>query len=123
VNQARTRIGRVTLKNGGADLRVLHPRPSGKIVAHLRAFADALHADVNPPSAYIAVAYWANEKEPWLADYHIAWNTESAHFPHYVLFERASALLATDAAAQIAEGQVMKSLGYKLSDDDPDGAA
>jgi hypothetical protein len=111
------------MKNGGADLRVLHPKVSGKIVSHLRAFVDVLHADVRSPSAYIAVAYWANDKEPWLADYNIAWDTESAQFPHYVLFERAAALLATDAAAQIAEHRVMETLGYKRTDDDPDSAA
>ena len=122
MNAARTRIGRVTLKNGGADLRVLHQNPAGKIVSHMRAFADVLSKHAIPPCSYIAVAYWANEEEPWLADYQVTWTTESAQFPHYVLFERASALFAVEAASDIAESRVMASLGYKYSDD-PDPAA
>lgn len=105
------------MKAGGADLRVLYPKASGKIVSHMRSFADVLGADLKPPSAYVAIAYWANDDEPWLADYHIAWDTESAQFPHYVLFERASALLAVDAGAAIGEHRILEKLGYLPPDD------
>jgi hypothetical protein len=117
---ARVRINRVRLKAGGADLRVLYPGANGKVTSHLRNFARVLDSDKKPPSAYIAVAYWADEKEPWMADYQIAWTTESGHFTHSILFERASALFAVEGAAQIAEDRVMSKLGYI---DEPDESA
>ena len=106
------------MKNGGADVRVLRPSIGGKISEHMRGFASVLAKDPKPPSAYIAVAYWANDAEPWMADYQISWTTESGSFSHYVLYERASALLAVEGAAQIAEGHVMDKLGYVQEPDD-----
>ena len=60
---ARTRIGHVALKAGGADVRVLHQSRGSRSLQHLReAFAGL--AERGDLDAYALVAFWFDPEDP-----------------------------------------------------------
>lgn len=115
---ARTRIGRVTLKEGGADLRVLPVRSVCKVSAELRDFAIALDKDVNPPRAMVSIVFWPGKEVPWMADYHIHWTTEDGYLPHAALMARAASQIGAEAGAVIGSNIALDKLGYRTEPED-----
>lgn len=66
MDEARTRIGRVRMKNGGADVRVLHQQPAngeedwrGSILKNARAVSEQATDDA-PLVGYVLVGIYAD---------------------------------------------------------------
>jgi len=118
MNAARIRIGRITLKEGGAGLRVLPARIMCKVSAALRDFAIELDKDVNPPRAMVSIAFWPGKEVPWVADYHIHWTTEDGYLPHAALMARAASQIAAEAGAVIGSNIALDKLGYRTGPED-----
>lgn len=112
MNAARVRIGRVTMKGGGADVRVLHRDVAGPpILGQIREWADSQAHYVRPPDAFVAVAFW------WDAGtqqhvHHPMWASYAAELPHAFLPALAEAALTSAMTALKAEDRVMRKLGY-----------
>jgi hypothetical protein len=119
VNAARTRIGRVTLNDGGADLRVIDKPKSNEVIEHAIEWARELTRWTDPPSAFVAVAFWPSPEEPWRPSHTINWQTRDPDLPLPRLMRVAAELIAARAPALIAEDRVMRRLGY-TRDDDPE---
>lgn len=120
---ARIRIGRVTLKAGGADLRVLHqPLAPHGVVPDIMRWARQISDDPQPPCAFVAIAFWPNDKEPWRLSRWIAWQTNDTRLPMPTLMQTAASAIACEAPVLTAEDRIMRDLGYS-TDDDTDGAA
>lgn len=119
---ARVRIGRVTMKAGGADLRVLHRDVVGPpILGQMRDWVDRQAHYERAPDAFVAVAFWWDTE----ARQHVndaTWATYSPTLPHAFLPALAEAALASAMTALKAEHRVMRKLGYVVVDP-PDDAA
>ena len=122
MNAARTRIGRVKMKNGGADVRVLHRNPA-RIVRSIGDFAKEVAAYSDPPSAFVAVAFWpSDDGEPWRTSHLIRWDTCDPDLPLPRLTRVAAAQIAEHGTEERALDRTMRSLGYRR-DDEPDPAS
>lgn len=112
---ARTRIGRVRMKNGGADVRVLHRDPDSRIVSAARDFVRDMERYEEPPTAYVAIAYWASDDET-RRPHIIGWDTCDPGLTLPRLMAVASTQIADESAVLIAEHRVMRRLGYREED-------
>lgn len=115
MNPARTRIGRVIMKAGGADLRVLHQNPASLVVSRMRGWANEAAEFSEPPTGFVGVAYWHNDdglRRPYL----VGWETVDPDLPLPNLMQQAAAQIANEAAILIAEHRVMRRLGYHQDD-------
>lgn len=120
---ARVRIGRVTMKAGGADVRVLYQAPRGKIIARARELISTAEADRSDlPSAFVGVFFWRDDKEPWRPSFSLGWDTEDPNLPLARLFRVAASEIEAMGAAVKAEDRVMRKLGY-VTGDEPDAAS
>lgn len=109
------RISRVRMKNGGADVRVLHRNPSSPIIESARQFIRDMEAYTEPPSGFVAIAFWASDD---LCHPHIInWETIDPTLPLPALMSAASAQIGDESAILIAEHRIMKTLGYRNDDD------
>lgn len=122
MNIARVRIGRVTMKNGGADVRVLRFDKANEVQVCALEWARRLNRDGNAPSAFVAIAFWPSGDEPWRTPHEISWQTRDADLPLPRLMAVAADQIRAYAPALMAEDRVMRNLGY-VRDDDPGGAA
>ena len=118
---ARVRIGRVKLK-GGADLRVLQFPATCEVTKSALLWARNLARYREPPSCFVAVAFWPAPKEPWRPEYTIGWSTRDPDMPLHRLMRSAAAQIEGFGPTISAEAAVMHNLGY-LPVDDPDDAA
>jgi hypothetical protein len=120
---ARTRVGRVTMKNGGADVRVLHRAPQGEVISRAQTLiSDAMQYD-DRPTAFVGIFFWRDDREPWRPTYSLGWDTRDPNLPFPRLMRVAAAEIAEFSATAKAEDRVMRALGYRRTDDEPDGAA
>ena len=119
---ARVRIGRVTMKNGGADVRVLLPASHGKIIARARELISRVLQDPERPSAFIGIFFWRDDKEPWRPSFSLGWDTEDPNLPLARLFRVAASEIEAMGAAVKAEDRVMRNLGY-VTGDEPDATS
>lgn len=119
---ARVRIGRVTMKNGGADVHVLHRHVAGPaILGQIREWADSQAHYVRPPDAFVAVAFWWDTDARQHVN-HPMWATYTPHIPHAFLPALAESALSSAMTSLKAEDRVMRKLGYATVPP-PDGAA
>jgi hypothetical protein len=117
VNAAHCRIGRVRMKNGGADVRVLHTAPTDGISAAIRGLARDCEQYSEPPSAFVAIAFWAADKEPWRPPYLFRWLTRDPDLPLPRLMRVAADQIAVRAAVEIAVDEARTSMGYRRPPD------
>lgn len=109
------RISRVRMKNGGADVRVLHRDPASPIIESARQFIRDMEAYTEPPSAFVAIALWASDdlRHPYI----INWDTIDPTLPLPALMSTASAQIGDEAPILVAQHRIMKRLGYRSDDD------
>ena len=119
MNAARIRIGRVKMKAGGADVRVLNRNPDGKIIERARELITKAQSFEDEPSAFVGIFFWRDDREPWRATYSIAWDTIDPNLPLPRLMRVAAAEIGCHAAMEKAEYKVMHRLGYLCDDPDP----
>lgn len=112
MNAARIRIGRVTMKNGGADVRVLHREVAGPaILGQMRDWVDRQAHYERAPDAFVAVAFWWDKS----VRQHVndpTWATYAPELPHAFLPSMAEAVLSSAMTVLKAEDRVMRKLGY-----------
>ncbi|HZC38594.1 MAG TPA: hypothetical protein VE221_07965, partial [Sphingomicrobium sp.] len=99
-----------------------------RIIAAMRDWVDKVQEesrfDGEPPSAFMAIAFWPGGDEPWRLPYQIGWDTIEATLPLPLLTELGPAQLKTECVSRICEGRIMNQLGYEETPgDDPDDAA
>jgi hypothetical protein len=117
MNAARVRIGRVTLKAGGADLHVLpRPEPRGKIVDALEKWVRRFDDLDRPPQAVAAVAFSeVNGQWQWSCVYH----SETPFIPLRLLPLMASEYLRSAIIGDTAEEGIMAILDCSRDETDP----
>jgi hypothetical protein len=120
MNTARVRIGRIRMKAGGADLRVLETAPKDGITAKIRRFARHCDRYAEPSSAFVAIAFWPSDGEPWRPCYLTDWTTRDPDLPAARLFRNASEQLAVRGAVEIAVDEARYSMGYQRPPEDKD---
>lgn len=116
----RTRIGRVTMKDG-TDLTILRTPLSTPAMEHAKAWFRGMAEDQFLPEAMILVAFRANPEAPGWPLSCTAW-TFSAEFPARILPDLAAATIKAHMESDITVDEVMSNLGY-TRETDPDGAA
>ncbi len=119
---ARVRIGRVKMKNGGADVRVLDREPAGEIIGRAHDLISDAMEDRVRPSAFVGMFFWRDDEEPWRPIYRLAWQTIDPNLSLPLLMRTAGAIIQGQASIIKAEDRVMHNLGYRR-DDDPDPAS
>ena len=114
---AGCRIGRVRMKNGGADVRVLPSRQATGAALTLKAFVRDVLQDA-PPDAVALVAWWRDPDgaECWRS---VALKTDHPDFPYALLPDMARAELRRSMHRMDAEERIMRALGYVRDEPDP----
>ena len=114
---ARVRIGRVRMKSGGADVRVIERRADGnECSALIRRFVDHQLSDRQPPDA-VAMVTWRRHSDG-------GWVTTAAHkstvndLPIEMLPDFARAVARAAQYESWAERRILQQFGY-FTDDDP----
>lgn len=122
---ARTRIGRIKMKAGGAEIRLLHQEKAGEVVMALRAWGEHLATYDAPPLAYVAIAFWPDDiGQPWRKRHDLTWLTRDPAMSMPMLMAQSAAQIAVEAPITLAVDRTMRTLGYVREDeDDPDDAA
>lgn len=117
MNAARVRIGRVRMKGGGADVRVLPSSDCGLAMGKLRGWVARITEAGHRPDAITATAYVWNEKDRRWSEW-CTWYSAHPSLPPSVLPAMAEASLREGIAAIGIEDSIMRTLGY-----DPDAAS
>ena len=121
---ARIQIGRVRMKNGGADVRVIHRDNQGSVVAgHMREWVTGALNKERPPDAYAAVALWFDAERPGRPAYQATYCTEIDAIPAPVLVRMAASYLIADHAAQVGACRAVETMGGEVEDWTPDDAS
>lgn len=123
MNAARVQIGRVRMKDGGADVRVIQRGPRGPLEQHLRQMVDFTLSQGRPPDAYAFVALWADPGRPGEPAYEANVFSTSAALPGPVVARLATPYLVDDRAATMGKQRALAELGYECVDWAPDDAA
>lgn len=112
------------MKNGGADIRVLHREPAGnRVVAHMRGYVSSVLGKARPPDAYAAVAFWIDPETPGRPSYDVTFFTMCNELPAPLLVRMAGAFLVDEHAAYVGRCQAVEAMGYEVGDWTPDDAS
>lgn len=114
------RISRVRMKNGGADVRVLHRDDQGPLGAHLRSYVGAVLSRERPPDAYAAVALWFDPETPGRPVYNATYCTTNDTIPAPLLVRMAAAFLVAEHAQNAGAQRAIEAMGYETEDWKPD---
>lgn len=115
---ARTRIGWITMKSGGAPWRVLHTeQQEGHVAGRLRVWFGEVTKGGPPPDAFGAVAIWAVPGAPGYFDHVVSWATGTDAIPAALLPKMLLSYLEQDVTVWRAEHRIMRALGYVPDDD------
>lgn len=121
---ARTRIGRVTMKNGGADVRVLHREATLSPVAqHMREWVGGCLNKERVPDAYGAVAFWFDDDAPGRPGVQITYLTSTHKVPAPVLVRMIGPYLISAQAAHVGATDAIEAMGGEIDDWRPDDAS
>lgn len=119
----RTRISRIKLKDGGAEIHILNRGARNDVEHHLREWMALIMGDPKPPDAYAAIAFYVNDDTPGRPSYNVGYVTCDHRLPTTLLLEIAGHYLRNDLIAEIAKGRTMEELGYSHDPWEPDDAA
>jgi hypothetical protein len=110
----RTRIGRVTLKNGGASLSIMRtPAPPNETMARVRKWLGEIASDKDgPPVAFVATAFWLNPEKPGSIGVMSSWHSDCWALPVVNLPETAMRHIRLEMSERIVQREIMESLGY-----------
>lgn len=112
---AHCRIGRVRMKNGGADVRVLPSSSSGPAMDTLRRWADNIASHGYRPDAIGAAAYmWDERSGTWME--WSSWHSTHATLPPTTLPAMVEASLRESIAAVGIESRIMRKIGFEPDD-------
>lgn len=118
---ARTRIGRVKMKAGGADVRVIHtPAADTECRNRVRSWSSDVLGDTDPPHAFFAVALWLDPGTVGGVTTKSGWWSDRHELQYDMLPELAVRVIRRQITNTAAESNIMRSLGYS---DESDPAA
>lgn len=122
---ARVQIGRVRMKNGGADVRVLRAGPLPPVTQHMTKWVRSIVCDYpnNPPDAYAAVALWFDAANPAYPGCETMVYSKCAALPPAIVVRIAGPTLADEYRARCAASLALSMLGYDDGDWTPDDVA
>lgn len=120
---ARTRIGRVTMKNGGADMHVLHPKEGNRVTSHMRAWISAVTSRDSPPDGYAAVAFWFDKAAPGFPTYEVGYSTAHDAISPPELCRIAAAQIREEPCRYAAEVAAIEAMGGIVAPWEPDDAS
>lgn len=121
---ARIQIGRVKMKNGGADVRVLHQdRQDSILKAHMRASVTHVLNRERPPDAYASVALWFDLKTPGRPRYYATYCTTHDAIPAPLLVRMAGPYLISEHAIHTGACRAIEDMTGEVEDWTPDDAS
>jgi hypothetical protein len=120
---ARTAIGRVTLKAGGASVRVLQHRRQSEVVRHMRETFAAIASRKQPPDGYVVCAFWIHPESPGYPTTELSYHSTSDELPPPILCKNAAAFIAEDSGRHGGADLALKTLGYEPESWEPEPAA
>lgn len=107
---ARVRIGRVKLKAGGADLRVIDRRELGAVGEFIMNWASERVEE--EPSAVLMIAWWpAVNGQNWNLPHSVDWFTRDPDLPLNRLFQVSAAKILDRSAVLEAKHQTLEQIG------------
>lgn len=116
---ARVRIGRIKLKAGGADLRVIERRELDAVGEFIMNWAGERVEDA--PSAVLMIAWWpAVNGQNWNLPHSVDWITRDPDLPLNRLFQVSAAKIIDRSAVLEAQYRTLEQLG---AIDPPDDAS
>lgn len=120
MNPARTPIGRVKMKAGGAIV-VLIPdnAPRGHTVELARGWFRDVMTERRPPDAICAVAIWLLPEQPAYPLLSVRYGSGTSSILTATLPDVMAGYVRRHITAIEAEGRVMDTLGYETNDPDP----
>lgn len=117
-------IGRVRLKNGGADVRVIHREPHrNAVMNHMSEWFAGVAECEKPPNAYAAVAFWVDEATPGRPGYRATQCTEHNAIPQALLVQMAGAYLVMEYGAFVGSDRALTAMGAPPQDWSPEDAS
>lgn len=122
MNAARVRIGRITMKAGGAVIHLLPKAPNDILTAHLRAWTVDVLGKSRPPDAYAAVAFWFDPETPGRPGFNVSFCTTCDAIPAPLLGRIAAEYIAQDSAAHLGMCRAVEAMGGEVEDWEPDNA-
>ena len=114
IGVARTRIGKVTLKGGGASLSILNnAKPSNGTMREIRKWLAEVAADKEgPPVAFIATAFWLNPDKPGSLGVSSSWYSDCWALPVVNLPEMALRHIRLEMTEVMVRRDLLSEFGY-----------
>jgi hypothetical protein len=107
------------MKAGGADVRVLHlSAADSECCSRVRSWSSNVLGNPDPPHAFFAIAFWLDDRMTGGMDATSGWWSDRHELQYDMLPDYAQRVIRRQLAAQAAERNVMRNLGY-TSDKDP----
>ena len=120
---ARIRIGRIRMKNGGADVRVLNSAVvDTECAGRMRRWLARSLANGSRPDAFVAVAFTMDSEYAGGVATVTAWYSGRAELQTELLPILTERAVTRQIAMAAAESVIMGNLGY-VRDDEPDPAS
>lgn len=119
---ARTRIGKITPKLGGAVIVPLNRHNESHIINHMRESMSAAIGDPRGIDVYFFVTMKFDPAHPGRPDYEVSFCSVHDSMPHALLAEIGGAMLRGEVISWRSEVRTMRALGYELGwnpEDDP----
>lgn len=120
---AKTRIGRVTMKAGGASIRVLHRRDPNEVITHMRETFAFVTSHKRAPDGYVLCVFWLDKANPGFPSSKVSYHSVSDELTPAVLCKNAAAEIAEESASHTGACRAIESLGYEPDSWEPDPAA
>jgi hypothetical protein len=121
---ARIQIGRIRMKNGGADVRVLRRDGNvGFVATHMREFVTGTLNKERAPDAYAAIAFWFDDDTPGRPAFLATYCTRHPKVTPPLLVRMAAAQLISVQASNEGADRAITALGGETDDWSPDGVA
>jgi|HubBroStandDraft_1064217.scaffolds.fasta_scaffold41085_2 hypothetical protein len=120
---ARTAIGRVTLKAGGASFHVLHRRDPNEVVKHMRLSFASIAAQKPAPDGYVVCAFWLDKENPGFPGSKVSYHSVSDELTPAILCKNAAAEIAEESSINGGSHRALKAMGWEPESWEPDPAA
>ena len=116
---ARVRIGRVKLKDGGADLRIFRSGAKDtECRRRIKDWSSDVLGSADEPHAFFAIAFRLDPDCPGGLDTATAWWSDRLEIQYDLLPVLATEAVRRHLAVNAAEAKIMRNLGYSNEPDD-----
>lgn len=116
MNAARVRIGRVTMKAGGADIRVITRPAQNDVTRKIVRWSRRVIELDPPPDAFFAIALYVDPSVPGGVSTNSDWESRHPAFPIILMPTLAIELARWEIEAVATTNEVLETLGYTQGD-------